>query len=51
MIVSFSVENFRSFSDEETFSLIATGRKSEDHQSHAIKVPGAKESVLQAAAI
>jgi AAA15 family ATPase/GTPase len=51
MIVSFSVENFRSFADEQTFSLIATDRKSDDHQSHAIKVPGSKVSVLKAAAI
>ena len=51
MIISFSVENFRSFSDEETFSLVAAGRKTEDHQSHAIKVPGSKAFVLKAAAV
>jgi len=51
MIVSFSVANGRSFSAEETFSLVASDRKSGVHESHAIKIPGSRECVLKAGVI
>ena len=46
MIVSFSVENFRSFSGEETFSLVASNRIT-GHENHAIPIPGSNEHVLR----
>lgn len=51
MIISFSVSNFRSFLNEETFSLVAADRKTGAHDSHAVKVPGSSERVLRAATI
>ncbi len=51
MIVSFSVSNFRSFSSEETFSLIASNRLSDSHQDHTFPVPNSKENVLKTGVI
>lgn len=51
MIVSFSVSNFRSFSSEETFSLVASNRLSGKHECHAVPIPGAKEKVLKTAVL
>jgi len=47
MIVSFSVSNFRSFSSEQTFSLVASHRLSGSHEDHAISIPGSSEKVLK----
>lgn len=51
MIVSFSIENFRSFQHEETFSLAASSRVSGGHAAHVIPIPGSKEHVLGAAVL
>lgn len=47
MIVSFSVANFRSFAEEETFSLVASKRLSGDHPNHLIPIPDSDEHVLK----
>ena len=46
MIVSFSVSNFRSFSKDETFSLVASKRFSGTHEIHTFPIPNTKEKVL-----
>lgn len=46
MIVSFSVENFRSFGSEETLSMVASKRLS-SHQSHLAKIADSGESCLR----
>lgn len=51
MIVSFSVSNFRSFLEEQTFSLVASNRVSGSHENHAFPIPDAKEKVLKTAII
>jgi AAA15 family ATPase/GTPase len=51
MIVSFSVSNFRSFSSEETFSLLASNRISGAHEDHTFSIPNSKEKVLKTAVI
>ena len=51
MIVSFSVSNFRSFSSEETFSLVASHRLSGSHDDHAVPIPDSKERVLRTAVL
>src|ERR1700721_278441 len=51
MIVSFSVSNFRSFSSEETFSLVASNRLSGHHDDHAVPIPDSKERVLRMAVL
>ena len=51
MIVSFSVSNFRSFSTEQTLSLVASNRLSGSHEDHACSIPRAKEKVLKAAVL
>ena len=51
MIVSFSVSNFRSFSSEETFSLVASNRLSGRHEEHAIPIPDSSERVLRTAVL
>ncbi|MCV2220597.1 AAA family ATPase [Pseudomonas mercuritolerans] len=47
MLVSFSVENFRSFSKEQTFSLVASGRLSGTHDSHTVAIPNSELRVLK----
>jgi hypothetical protein len=47
MIVLFSVANFRSFSAEETFSLVADKHLSTCHQTHVISIPDATAQVLK----
>ncbi len=47
MIVSFSVSNFRSFSTEETFSLIASNRLT-GHLTHIVSIPDSDQRVLRA---
>ncbi|WP_181050135.1 ATP-binding protein [Methylobacter tundripaludum] len=51
MIVSFSVANFRSFLEEETFSLVASNRVSGSHEGHAFPIPDSKEKVLKTAVL
>ena len=51
MIVSFSVCNFRSFSTEETLSLVASNRLSGSHDDHAVPIPDSKEKVLRTAVL
>jgi hypothetical protein len=51
MIVSFSVSNFRSFSSEETISLVASNRLSGSHDDHTVLVPDSKERVLRTAVL
>ena len=51
MIVSFSVSNFRSFSKEETFSMVASKRLAGKHEDHALSIPGSRERVLKTAVI
>jgi energy-coupling factor transporter ATP-binding protein EcfA2 len=51
MIVSFSVSNFRSFSSEETISLVASNRLSGSHDDHAVPIPDSKEKVLRTAVL
>ena len=51
MIVSFSVSNFRSFSSEETISLVASNRLSGTHDDHAVPIPDSKERVLRTAVL
>ena len=51
MIVSFSVENFRSFNSEATLSLVASSRLAGEHGNHAIAIPGVAAKVLRTAVI
>jgi len=51
MIVSFSVENFRSFHAEATLSLIASNRLAGEHGNHAVAVSGTPAGVLRTAVI
>ncbi len=51
MIVSFSVSNFRSFSSEETISLVASNRLSGSHAEHTVPIPDSEERVLRAAVL
>jgi len=51
MIVSFSVENFRSFHAEATLSLIASNRLAGEHVNHAVAVSGTSAKVLRTAVI
>jgi AAA15 family ATPase/GTPase len=48
MIVTFSVANFRSFDEEETFSLVASKKLSGTHGNHLVPIPGSDASVLRA---
>jgi len=51
MIVSFSVSNFKSFSSEETISLVASNRLSGSHDDHVVPIPDSKEKVLRTAVL
>ncbi len=51
MLVSFALSNFRSFFEEETFSLVASTRLAGAHTEHAIAIPGSEERVLRSAVI
>lgn len=51
MIVSFSVSNFRSFSTEETFSLVASNRLAGSHDEHAVPIPDSAAKILRTAVI
>jgi AAA15 family ATPase/GTPase len=51
MLVSLTVTNFRSFFEEQTFSLVASKRINGAHEGHAVPIPGSDERVLRAAVI
>ncbi|QYY35261.1 ATP-binding protein [Ruficoccus sp. ZRK36] len=51
MIVTFSVSNFRSFSEEVTFSLVASSRAGNDQKNHLVPIPNSDMSVLRAGVI
>lgn len=51
MIVSFSVANFRSFSSEETLSLVASDRLAGGHDDHAVAIPDSEAKVLRTAVL
>jgi len=51
MLVSISIENFRSFSSEETFSMVASERLAGSHTDHALPIPNSSEKVLRAAVL
>ncbi len=50
MLLNFSVSNFRSFGEQETFSLIAGSREA-NHRSHLVEVSGAQASALRTAVV
>ncbi len=50
MLISFSVENFRSFGEEATLNLVASGRL-ENHQNHRVSIPNSSKHVLRAAVL
>jgi len=49
MLLEFEVENFRSFADPMTFSMIASSDKS--HADHLINVEGSKDLMMRSASI
>jgi len=51
VIVSFSVANFRSFSSEETLSLVASDRLAGGHEDHAVAIPDSDAKVLRTAVL
>jgi len=51
MLISFSVSNFRSFDEEQTFSLVASKRHAGDHKNHAVPIPGSEEEALRTAVL
>ena len=46
MLVSFSVSNFRSFAEEQTFSMVASNRF-DGHTDHLTPIPGTEEKALR----
>lgn len=50
MLINFSVENFRSFGDEQTLSLIASSAQT-GHAEHCVPIPGSDESALRTSVI
>jgi AAA15 family ATPase/GTPase len=50
MLLSFTLKNFRSFADEQEFSMVASNRYP-DHPEHLFKVPGAEDSLLRTAIV
>ena len=50
MLISFSIENFRSFREEQTLSMVASPRFA-DHPGHRLPIPDSKEQGLAVAAI
>jgi AAA15 family ATPase/GTPase len=50
MFLSFTLRNFRSFADEQEFSMVASKRYP-DHQEHLCPVPNSDERLLRAAII
>jgi AAA15 family ATPase/GTPase len=50
MLISFSVENFRSIGAEQTLNMVASNKIS-DHANHLVPIDGTGKSVLRAAVI
>jgi len=50
MLISFSIENFRSFREEQTLSMVASSRFA-DHPGHLLAIPDSDEQGLAVAAI
>jgi len=50
MLINFSVENFRSFGEEQTLNLIASG-KLQDHEDHRIPIADTGKNVLRTGVI
>lgn len=50
MLINFSVENFRSFGDEQTLSLVASSAQT-GHESHCVPIPSSDEKALRASVI
>lgn len=48
MLITFSIANFRSFAQEETFSMVASQRLSE-HPTHLCAIPNSEEKALKTA--
>lgn len=51
MLVSFSVENFRSFAAEQTFSMVASQRITDAHPGHLAAIPDCGENILRGAVV
>ena len=51
MLLSFSVENFRSFQADETLNLLASKRSGTPEPPCCYKVPGTDEHVLRVASL
>lgn len=47
MILTFSVSNFRSFNEEETFSLVASKKLSSKHENHLVSIPNTDSQALR----
>ena len=50
MLLSFSIENFRSFREEETLSMVASNRQV-DHPEHTADIPDDENRALPVAVI
>jgi len=50
MLITFSVENFRSFGAEQTLNLVAS-KAQKGHEGHRVNIPGVSEQVLRASVI
>ncbi len=50
MLLSFTLKNFRSFADEQEFSMVASNRYP-DHVEHLCPVPGTDDRLLRAAIV
>src|SRR6185312_10448764 len=50
MLIDFTVENFRSFQNEEKFSMVASN-KLQDHMEHCVSVEGLSQRLLRAGVI
>ena len=51
MLLSFSVENFRSFNAEQSLNLIASKRLGSTSSDQCVSIPGADESVLRVSSV
>lgn len=51
MIITFAIENFRSFHGEETLSLVASNKLAGDHPNHLVPLAGTGKSVLRSSVL
>ncbi len=51
MLIEFSVENFRSFREKKTLSMVASKRITGGEAEHLVDIPGTDEKLLRVAAI